>query len=322
MKIRGHIFISAGFITALILLLLNDLVLKQAFHNALTGKISDLAGLFIFPLFITALFPGKKRMIFIITAVFFIFWKSPLAQPMIDAWNNITAFHISRTVDYSDYIALLMLPAAWYYKGTRTLPLPLLRIPVILVALFAFCATSYDKTIVVNKTYTLNMPKDVLISRINNIHNGCYKMTYSFRIQDADTMLVGYSDTSWISYTSYTIRKDTIYHYNQITKKETDKIDTIYQYFIPQTDTIFLKDDKTFNVQVPASKYTNTDTAMYCNCVDAVVSISGSGNIAYLTLKKMYFNYCMGASGKKEREKLGQTLTRAFEKEYIDRINY
>ena len=42
---------SPGFVVGLSLLLLNDLFLKARFHNPLTGKLSDFAGLFVFPLF-------------------------------------------------------------------------------------------------------------------------------------------------------------------------------------------------------------------------------------------------------------------------------
>jgi hypothetical protein len=319
---RWNIFLSYGFMAALSLLLLNDLVLKQSFHNFLTGKLSDVAGLFIFPLFITAFLPGRKKMIYLFTAVFFIFWKSPASQAIIDGWNSLGAFRIARTPDYYDLFALAVLPFSFRYKGTQTLPVKVMRVPAMLIALFAFCATSYDRSLEVNKTYTLNMPKEELIARINSIGkgNGCHNKIYSFDIAHADTMLVGYGDTSWISYTSSTIRKDTLYKYNSITKKPTGEVDTIYQYFIPVTDTTFIKENKQFALTVPASHYTHTDTASYCNCVAARVSIAGNGNISELTLKNMYFNYCMGISGKKDREKLKAILTLAFEKEYIDRI--
>ncbi|MEI6765553.1 MAG: hypothetical protein WCM76_07915 [Bacteroidota bacterium] len=322
MNKRSGIFLSYGFIAALVMLLLNDLALKYSFHNFFTGKLSDLAGLFIFPLFFTVLFPGKKKMIFIITAVLFVFWKSSASQAIIDGWNSIGAFRIVRTVDYYDLSALAVLPFSYRFKGNHKLPVRLLRIPVMLAALFAFCSTSYDRSIEVNKTYTLNMPKEELIARINSIGNGngCHNMIYSFDIEKADTMLAGYGDTSWISYTSSTIRKDTLYKYNRITDKPTDEIDTIYQYFIPVTDTTFIKDNKAFALNIPASRYMHTDTASYCNCVETRVSIAGNGSTSRLTLKNVYINYCMGGSGKKEREKLKAALTMAFEKEYIDRI--
>jgi len=49
---RPYILVSSGFLAGLSVLLVNDFVLKQIFHNWLTGKLSDLAGLFIFPMFL------------------------------------------------------------------------------------------------------------------------------------------------------------------------------------------------------------------------------------------------------------------------------
>ncbi len=45
------------------LLLLNDHVLKDAFHNAVTGKLSDVAGLAFFPLVLQALWEGTLTLL-------------------------------------------------------------------------------------------------------------------------------------------------------------------------------------------------------------------------------------------------------------------
>lgn len=49
--LRHPLILSALFITAL-----NDHILKDYFHNAITGKISDFSGLFFFPVFLYALY--------------------------------------------------------------------------------------------------------------------------------------------------------------------------------------------------------------------------------------------------------------------------
>jgi hypothetical protein len=61
-------------------LLLNDYVLKAAFHNWLTGKLSDFAGVAAFALFWCMLFPQARRLILLGTAAGFAFWKSPAAD--------------------------------------------------------------------------------------------------------------------------------------------------------------------------------------------------------------------------------------------------
>lgn len=48
-------FFSVVPLGAVVLLWLNDTFLKARFHNALTGKLSDLAGCFVLPLFVAVL---------------------------------------------------------------------------------------------------------------------------------------------------------------------------------------------------------------------------------------------------------------------------
>ncbi len=93
---------STGFLTGLALLLANDWLFKPVFHNGLTGKLSDFAGLFIFPLFWTALFPRHKTLIFSATAVLFVFWKTPLSQSWLDVWNSWGLWPLSRVEDAGD----------------------------------------------------------------------------------------------------------------------------------------------------------------------------------------------------------------------------
>ena len=80
-----QLLVSPGFLVALSVLLLNDFVLKLQFNNVFTGKLSDFAGLFILPLFWTALFPRLKFSIYVLTAIVFIFWKSVYSQPVIES---------------------------------------------------------------------------------------------------------------------------------------------------------------------------------------------------------------------------------------------
>lgn len=145
------ILLSPLFIIGLILLLLNDFYLKFAFSNLLTGKISDFAGLFIFPIFWSAFFPKRKLSIYVSTAIFFIFWKSPFSQILIDYWNSFEILRIGRVVDYSDLIALFVLPFSYkYFLNFRYCELVNLQLrkfatfAVIVISVFAFTATSYE----------------------------------------------------------------------------------------------------------------------------------------------------------------------------------
>ncbi len=148
MQQKFRILSSKGFVIALTLLLLNDFILKAAFHNWFIGKLSDVAGLFIFPIFWTAFFPKQKKVIYLSTALVFILWKSPFSQSFIDQWNILNLFSIHRVIDYSDLIALLILPVSFLYsidKKRRTI-IAIHPFFLILIAAFSFVATSkYDR---------------------------------------------------------------------------------------------------------------------------------------------------------------------------------
>lgn len=114
MQERLKPIISLPFIVCLGLLLLNDFYLKDACHNVFTGKLSDICGLFIFPIFWSALKPKYKSGIFIGTAVFFIYWKSEYSQLFIDFFSR-TFFKIERTVDITDLLTLPVLVVAYFF---------------------------------------------------------------------------------------------------------------------------------------------------------------------------------------------------------------
>lgn len=112
---RKYYLLNYIFILGIILLFLNDHFFKWQFSNWVTGKLSDFIGLLIFPFFLTFLFPKMKKTNVLFTGAFFIFWKSPFSQGFIDFYNSITFIEITRVVDYSDYITLLVLPFSYIF---------------------------------------------------------------------------------------------------------------------------------------------------------------------------------------------------------------
>jgi hypothetical protein len=162
---------SFWFLAGLTILLLNDFVLKQTFHNWLTGKLSDFAGLFIFPIFWTVLFPRQKFIIFVLTTFLFAFWKSDLSESFIKFWNDFTLLPLQRAVDYSDYLALSILPIAYKFDK-QWFDLELIKLnPVFPIAIssFAFMATSYRTETNVAKTYHFYFGKDTLKKRFDKL---------------------------------------------------------------------------------------------------------------------------------------------------------
>jgi len=124
---------------------MNDFVLKGSFHNWLTGKLSDLAGLFVFPIFWVAFFPRFRKAIYALTGLFFIAWKSAYSQLLIDAWNRLSLLPVSRVADPTDLLALSVLPISYFYSDCerQRTSTRLATYVIAMMALFTFTATSY-----------------------------------------------------------------------------------------------------------------------------------------------------------------------------------
>jgi hypothetical protein len=163
---------SPGFIIALSLLLLNDFALKALFHNWLTGKVSDFAGLFIFPLFWSTLFPRFRRAIYFLTAISFLFWKSAYSQFLIDAWNGLAILPVGRTVDATDLLALTVLPLSFTYYEYRAQENTRGLAPYFIagLSLFAFTATSFRTEFSYDNKYHFQMSQTELTRRVFNLH--------------------------------------------------------------------------------------------------------------------------------------------------------
>jgi hypothetical protein len=168
------------FIVSLIVLLLNDMLLKPLYHNWLTGKLSDFAGLAAFAIFFTGLLPNKKRLVFITTALLFIWWKSPLSQPFMFVCNNFFHLPVARVVDYTDYMALLVLPVAWQIKPVNPVGFYKRAAAKMLgvASIFAFCATSMpyrylpmsETSFQVEKRWSTNLSAKEIEKRLDSMH--------------------------------------------------------------------------------------------------------------------------------------------------------
>jgi hypothetical protein len=165
------LFTSPGFLIALFLLLVNDFFLKSYLHNSLTGKLSDFAGLFVFPLFWISFFPRFRSWVYLATAGVFIFWKSPASAALIDSWNGFGLFSVGRTVDYYDLIALTVLPFSYIY-GLKAVGLIASRAVPALIAvasMFAFTATSFSHKTQYDKEFQFAVSKQELIKRMSRL---------------------------------------------------------------------------------------------------------------------------------------------------------
>lgn len=180
---KKNLVLDPVFVVSLLILLLNDFYFKQAYGNFLTGKISDLAGLIVFPVFTAYLFPRSVKWVSFVTGVLFATWKTPLTTPLIEFFNQYSALKIQRVIDYSDFLALLILPFTHtvinqdrrkVFKNNFILKAA--KIALVLVSFFAICATSMPPpvempkgTIYIGKTYTVKKSKNEIIETIRSL---------------------------------------------------------------------------------------------------------------------------------------------------------
>ena len=164
------------FIAAVLLLVINDWILKTAFHNFITGKLSDFAGLFAFPFFLSTVFTRWKKRLHLLTAVLFIFWKSDLSQPILNFLNSIY-IPVNRTIDFGDNIALISIIFSYKFSNNCTkqyITSPVFIKTIAAVSCIAFMATSapprdLKKFIAIDKEYAFNFSKRELVSRLNSV---------------------------------------------------------------------------------------------------------------------------------------------------------
>jgi hypothetical protein len=168
------------FLCGIVLLALNDHLLKWQFHNWLTGKLSDFVGLLILPMFMLFIFPRLKNHAIPLCGLFFIFWKLPLSANFIELYNRFTIIPITRTIDYTDLIALTVLPLCYLLINNidkyRISDSKLLLNPLILLlpSCFIFMATSPpihyymqpNGDIHIGKSYKMKASKEVILSKL------------------------------------------------------------------------------------------------------------------------------------------------------------
>jgi hypothetical protein len=59
----GDLVLNPVAVVFLVVLVANDQLAKRSFHNAITGKLSDVAGLALFPLVVVAMFEAARRIV-------------------------------------------------------------------------------------------------------------------------------------------------------------------------------------------------------------------------------------------------------------------
>ncbi len=316
---KYRILISYAFLGSLLLLLLNDFVLKGMYGNWLTGKLSDFAGLFIFPLFWAALFPRYKTAIFWLTGFTFILWKSPYSQGFINMWNSAGLFAIGRVVDYTDLIALTMLPLAWYADNYKD-KLKVLKVnPVfpLVLASFAFLATSYTGKMELNESWAFDFSQQELLGRISDLDD---RHNYSLYSENANDIVVYGKDTFPAYVSGYRVRYDTLYNYEKknIFSQERVRagIDTIMKHKIPIRDTIYTDKSGLVRQSLYIEDFEKRVNEHYCSRISVRMKILGDDTQSSLSLTEVSYYNCMSHRRIDEEDKK-RYFIEVFEAMYI-----
>ena len=139
---------SLPFVVSLALLLANDLYLKFEYPGLITGKLSDVSGIFLVTYLLIGVFPRARLLWSALVAVLFAIWKSPASQWAIDTINSNMSVNIGRVIDYSDLLALAAIPLAWVCAARcSTFETPrfwkrVVATPVLIVAFLGVTGTS------------------------------------------------------------------------------------------------------------------------------------------------------------------------------------
>ena len=134
------------FLLSISLLLANDFFLKAFFHNELTGKLSDFAGLFAFPFFWSAIFPKRVKWIHLVTAIAFLLWKSQWSEGLINLVNSL-GLQTFRSVDWTDNIALVSIIGSYgiFCQSQQPESRPFVIRAIAILSIFSFVATTQEK---------------------------------------------------------------------------------------------------------------------------------------------------------------------------------
>ncbi|RXK83715.1 hypothetical protein [Filimonas effusa] len=171
---QTNLLLHPLFLSCLLLLILNDHWWKQAFPGFITGKLSDFAGILMAGVLWRQFFPQRVVTGCIVLIMGFLYWKSPLSQPLIDWCNNVIRIPVARVVDYTDLTALIMLAPAFKIKEYGWEKGSWLKVPVYCLTIFAMPASSMHyfyaspEYMPFYDSFTTKQTREVLLQHLNN----------------------------------------------------------------------------------------------------------------------------------------------------------
>lgn len=219
----------------------------------------------------------------------FLVWKSPLATPLLTAWNDLGILPLARVIDYGDWAALLMLPLAAIrlQKMPSSKPsspaLPVAPWLALGLSVFAFCATSYQDEYDFTNQYELPISPAEAVQRLNalNAEKDLCNLPLSLHHTNANEFQQENNHRIYLHHNQST---ETIYDtiYAQI--EDSVFVDEIRSYELPAIDTMYVNPDGVFLYTFELRAKEHVDTLLQCQTVQAILKLVASGAGARLYL--------------------------------------
>lgn len=310
------------FLLALGALLLNDHVWKAAFHNGVTGKLSDFTGLYAFAWVGLCLAGPLRKFVPWVVAALFIWWKSPFSQGAIDAWNSLMPLQLARVVDAADLLALAVLQlAAWRFRSMELKPwqqaMPAIgKWSLLTVAAFAFVATSAKSQFEYNETHALTLSPQEVVATLNAINHAqelgnpglslAHARANDFR-QEGEIRLYRHHNKEIEVYydTTFAQIDDSVF------------VDEIRRYEVPAVDSIYVNPDGHFIWHFATEGIGISDTVANCRTFEAILNLQAQGSGSKLRLERILFDNCINALNASKQDDLAAACKLAFEKSIL-----
>lgn len=211
------------------LLIINDWYFKSAFHNEITGKLSDFAGLFAFPFFLSLIFVNKRKAVHYLVGIVFLYWNSEFSQAFID-YVNVLGVPINRTVDITDNMALISIFISYKCLDYSVKPrlIPIFQKVLIVVSCIAFIATTLPphenrKFIGIDKEYQFEFSKRELVSSLNMV-----QLKEVYKLNKLSGEIDFNKETNVFHYQGRTDTLALIIDYNKISEMDTLEFKTSF----------------------------------------------------------------------------------------------
>jgi hypothetical protein len=202
------------FLFSILLLMVNDFLLKSMFHNAITGKLSDFAWLFAMPFFLSIFNQKHARNIHLLVGLFFIFWKSELSKPVINALNSF-GFGFHRVVDFSDNVALLSVLVSYFVfqkQDSKTIQ-PVFGVLAIAISSFAFVADTQERPPMDEYYYVEDPESSVKYIQLKNISNQTKIAIINFKYSEKELKNSSIVYKNFNKIDTLRMKKDTIINF-------------------------------------------------------------------------------------------------------------